>query len=124
MPVWLWWTIAIALVVGVFGVGGALAWRNAALREFMEAIEDLGWRGALRAVWGLMRDRRVPLFVRLIPVPLVLYLAMPIDIIPDFIPVIGALDDILIVAAALWTLLRFTPVEVVTEHFRMGPAER
>lgn len=117
MPVWLQWVAAIVLVVVVFGAGGALAWRNATLREFMEGLEDLGWCGVLRAVWGLMRDRRVPLFVRLIPVPLVLYLAMPIDIIPDFIPVIGVLDDILIVAGALWILLRFTPRTVVAEHF-------
>ena len=117
-PVWLWWIVVIAVALLPLGVAGALAARDARVRDFIEAIEDLGWRGAARAVWGLVRDRRVPLLVRLLPVPLLIYLASPIDIIPDFIPVLGQMDDILVVAAALWILLRYTPPAVVAEHFR------
>ena len=44
------------------------------------------------------------------------YLAVPLDIIPDFIPVLGQLDDLLIVAAGLWLLLRLIPLAVVEGH--------
>jgi len=114
---WLAWFVPIAIAVVAAGVAGVLAARDPRVREFIEAIEDLGWRGVVHGVWGLVRDRRVPWFVRLLPVPLLVYLATPIDIIPDFIPVIGQADDILVVAAALWVVLRFTPAEVVAEHF-------
>ncbi|MEI7925925.1 MAG: DUF1232 domain-containing protein [Chloroflexota bacterium] len=120
---WVSWLVAIVALLVVLGVAGMLAARDRRVREFIEEIEDLGWRGVLRGVWGLVRDPRVPWFVRLLPVPLLIYLASPIDIIPDFIPVIGQADDILVVAAALWVLLRFTPSEVIAEHFRTAPAD-
>ena len=116
-PVWLRWLVAIAAVLVPLGIAGALAARDVRVREFIEAIEALGWRGAARGVWGLVRDPRVPLFVRLLPVPVLIYLASPIDLIPDFIPVLGQLDDLLIVAAALWVVLRYTPRAVVAAHF-------
>ncbi len=81
----------------------------------MEIVEDVGWRRGVRAVWRLMRDRRVPIWVRLVPVPLLLYLAFPIDLIPDVIPVVGQMDDLLIAAAALWIVVRFTPWGVLRE---------
>lgn len=114
---WLVWLVPIAIAVVALGVGGMLAARDPRVREFVEAIEDLGWHGVARGVWGLVRDSRVPWFVRAVPVPLLIYLATPIDIIPDFIPVIGQADDILVVAAALWIVLRWTPREVVAQHF-------
>ena len=120
---WLAWLVPIVIVVAVIGVAGFLAARDPRVRDFIEDIEDLGWRGVVRGVWGLVRDPRVPWLVRLLPVPLLIYLASPIDIIPDFIPVIGQADDVLVVAAALWVLLRFTPREVVAEHFRVPDAD-
>lgn len=112
------WIVVIAVAILLLAGGGALAWRSPEVRAFLEDIEDLGWRGALRGVWGLMRDRRVPLVVRLLPVPLMIYLATPIDLIPDFVPVLGQADDVLLAAAALWVVLRYTPGAVVREHFR------
>ena len=114
------WVVVLG-IVAMLAAAGAMAWRDAGVRAFIEEIEDLGWRGALRGVWGLVRDPRVPWFVRLLPVPLLIYLASPIDLVPDFVPVIGQADDILVVAAALWVVLRCTPREVVTEHFRPPP---
>ena len=73
--------------------------------------------GTLRGVWGLMHDERVPLWLRLLPIPVLVYLASPIDLMPDVIPVLGQLDDILIVGAALWVILRFVPFAVVRSHF-------
>ncbi|MGE3856553.1 MAG: YkvA family protein [Dehalococcoidia bacterium] len=120
------WLLVLALVLVVLlvlGGGGVLAARDRRVREFIEVIEGLGWQGAARAVWGLARDPRVPWFVRLLPVPLLIYLASPIDLVPDFIPVLGQADDILIVAAALWVVLRYTPREVVAAHFGGAPRE-
>ena len=119
--VWLWYLTPIVLVLLSLGIGGALAWRDPWVRAFIEDLEELGWRRSLRAVWGLVRDPRVPWFVRLLPVPLLMYLASPIDIIPDFIPVLGQLDDLLIVAGALWIVLRFTSRAVIAEHFAITP---
>ncbi len=119
MSPWIWIAIAVVLLVVITAVAGLIAARDRRLRALIEDLEALGWLGLFVAVWGLMRDRRVPRFVRFLPIPLLLYLAMPIDLIPDFIPVVGQLDDILVVAGALWIIRRFTPPEVLSEHFRV-----
>jgi uncharacterized membrane protein YkvA (DUF1232 family) len=62
-----------------------------------------------------MTDHRIPRAARLIPVLLVGYLAMPFDIIPDFLPVLGYLDDVIIVVLALALFVRLCPREVVKE---------
>jgi uncharacterized membrane protein YkvA (DUF1232 family) len=48
---------------------------------------------------------------------LVPYLAMPFDLVPDFIPVLGQLDDVLLIAAVLRWVLRTAGREVVAEHW-------
>lgn len=120
-----WWTILVAAltVLALLGVGGVVALRREPrLRLLLEEIEELGWRRGARAVWALARDPRVPIAVRLIPLPLLLYLVFPIDLIPDFIPVLGQLDDILVVALAMYLVVRLTPWPVLREHFDVGDA--
>ena len=55
------------------------------------------------------RDPRTPLWVRFLAVFIVAYAISPIDFIPDFIPVLGYLDDLLIVPLGLMLIIRFTP---------------
>jgi uncharacterized membrane protein YkvA (DUF1232 family) len=81
-------------------------------------IWRLPFRKKLRLVVGLLKDGRVPWLAKALVPALVLYLAMPLDLIPDFIPVLGQLDDLLIAVGVLWLALRLTPRGVVEEHVR------
>lgn len=69
-----------------------------------------------RFVTRLGFDRRVPWTTRVPLILLLLYLAMPLDIIPDFIPVIGHLDDLLVAGIAVWWFVRTCPPSIATDH--------
>ena len=70
----------------------------------------------LKLVWRLLRDRRVPLFTKIIPVIAFLYLAWPTDIIKDFIPILGHLDDLIIVSLLLLLFIAASPGQVVADQ--------
>jgi len=65
----------------------------------------------------LARDRRVPRRDKWLLVALVGYLSLPFDLVPDFIPVVGVLDDAILVAIVLRTVLRKAGRELVREHW-------
>jgi len=65
----------------------------------------------------LARDGRVPRRHKLILGGLVAYLALPFDLVPDFIPVAGQLDDAILVALVLRTILRGSGRQLVEEHW-------
>ncbi len=69
----------------------------------------------------LLSDERVPRSVKLVLIPAIAYLAFPLDLIPDFIPVIGYLDDAVVLAWALRTIVRAAGSGVVREHWP-GPS--
>jgi uncharacterized membrane protein YkvA (DUF1232 family) len=69
----------------------------------------------------LARDRHVPRRYRLLVAGLGAYLASPIDLVPDFIPVAGQLDDAIVVALVLRAVVRASGREVVREHWP-GPS--
>jgi len=69
----------------------------------------------------LARDSRVPRRNKLLLGALVVYLSFPFDLIPDFIPVVGALDDAIIVALVLRTVFRSAGPELVREHWPGPP---
>jgi uncharacterized membrane protein YkvA (DUF1232 family) len=64
-------------------------------------------------VYFAARDPRTPIVVRALAVLVAAYALSPIDLIPDFIPVIGLLDDLLLVPLGLALVVRFTPPEVL-----------
>jgi uncharacterized membrane protein YkvA (DUF1232 family) len=70
----------------------------------------------------LLGDDRTPWSAKLLLGGLVGYLAMPLDLVPDFIPVAGQLDDAIVVALVLRRLLRVTGPAVVAEHWPGPPA--
>src|SRR3990172_13122919 len=124
---------AVWIIVAVAGalVGGAAlaAWllRRAGTpeqRSLIRRVLRLPLRRKLRLALALVRDPRVPLLLRALPPALVLYLAMPLDIILDFIPVIGHLDDALVLLLGIVLLLRFTPRAVLEEHVARLEATR
>ncbi len=69
----------------------------------------------------LLADRTVPRRAKVVMALLVAYLALPIDLVPDFIPVVGQADDAVIAALALRYTLRFVPPETLETHWP-GPA--
>ena len=81
-----------------------------------------GWRSRLRAlkreslvVYYVARDPRLPWHVRLLALAVAAYALSPIDLIPDFIPVLGYLDDLLIVPAGIWLVVRCVPPALMAE---------
>jgi uncharacterized membrane protein YkvA (DUF1232 family) len=87
-------------------------------RGLVLAIWKLPLRKKIRLARSLAGDRRIPLLVRLLPPAMVLYLAMPLDVIPDFIPILGQADDVLVAAVGIVLLLRLTPRHVLEEKLR------
>lgn len=117
LPVWaqillvviaVWTIVVIVLVV----VGHALLARELAL-----LLPNL-----IRLFGGLLRDGRVPLRAKIVLAVASLWLASPIDLIPEFIPIVGSLDDAIVAALALRFVLRTTDGSVVREHWRGDPA--
>jgi uncharacterized membrane protein YkvA (DUF1232 family) len=70
----------------------------------------------LVAVAGAVRDPRTPWPVRLLGVCIVAYALSPIDLIPDAIPVLGLLDDVILVPLGPWLVIRLVPPSVLDEH--------
>jgi uncharacterized membrane protein YkvA (DUF1232 family) len=64
----------------------------------------------------VLRDERTPARAKLSLGLAIGYLCMPFDLIPDFIPVIGHLDDAIIIPALVFAALRSLPPEIVSEH--------
>lgn len=75
-------------------------------------------RADVKAIAAAARDPRTPSLARWVALGTLAYAVSPIDLIPDFIPVIGQLDDVLLVALGLWLALRLIPSHVLAEHRR------
>ena len=115
---WLWAVVSLAAALAVLALAAWLLVRtaDAPARALARRIGRLPWRRKARLALALLRDRRVPLWVKAVVPALVFYLVMPLDIIPDFIPVVGHLDDLLVVVLAGSTLIRGTPRAVLEDH--------
>ena len=91
--------------------------RFRALRELVLLLPQLA--GLVARLAG---DSRVPGRVKAILGVVAVYLASPIDLIPDFIPVVGYLDDVVLVAIVLDGLLNHVDREILLEHWPGDPA--
>jgi uncharacterized membrane protein YkvA (DUF1232 family) len=68
-------------------------------------------------IYRLMRDPRVPVRGKLVVGAMLGYLVSPLDVIPDFIPVVGQIDDVLLIAFAIRHLIEGAGREVVLEYW-------
>ena len=68
------------------------------------------------ALYLAYKDPQVPLRIKIIILIVIAYLLSPIDLIPDFIPVIGYLDDFLLITVGIPLLLKMVPKEIMEEH--------
>lgn len=112
---WLLVGIVVALIVG--SVAAWLIWRHLGVdaKAVMSRIAALPIRAKLRLIGALLTEERVPPLMRLLVTALVLYLVLPVDLIPDFIPVLGQVDDIVVGAASVVLLFRFLPRPLLEE---------
>lgn len=88
------------------------------LRAWAEAIKR-----DVVALYIAGRDPRVPWYVKLAAVAVAAYALSPIDLIPDFIPVLGYLDDVIILPVALLLVIKMIPGPLMAE-FRQGAQRR
>jgi uncharacterized membrane protein YkvA (DUF1232 family) len=108
--------VAFAALWGVALLALILAGRRMAARRLVKAVPDL-----LALLRGLRKDPRVPRGAKRWLLFALVWVISPIDLIPEFLPVIGPLDDIVVVVLVLRHLLKSTPPEVIAEHWRGDP---
>ena len=70
----------------------------------------------VHAMWLAARDPRTPWPARALGLVVAAYALSPIDLIPDFIPLLGLLDDALLIPAGLWLFLKMLPPGLFEEH--------
>jgi uncharacterized membrane protein YkvA (DUF1232 family) len=88
----------------------------------LKSIRGMSWKDRLRrlhdevyVVYLALRDPRTPWYARACAVIVVAYAASPIDLIPDFIPVLGYLDDLIIVPAGVYLVRKMISPEILDE---------
>jgi uncharacterized membrane protein YkvA (DUF1232 family) len=66
----------------------------------------------------------VPWYAKALALAVTAYALSPLDLIPDFIPVLGYLDDLIIVPAGIWLVITLIPPAIVDEHRKLAEAAR
>ena len=119
----MWWELAVAVASGsllVWVVLLVVLWRTmpeeTTLRSTLRLIPDV-----VRLVRRLATDRALGGGVRWRLWLLLAYLAMPLDLVPDFIPVIGYADDAIVIALTLRSVVRHAGAEALERHWSGAP---
>jgi uncharacterized membrane protein YkvA (DUF1232 family) len=122
----MWWHILVAGVTGLLVVYLLLIvilWRAqrrqpdpSSLRDTLRLLPDV-----LRLLRRLASDPDIPRGVRIRLILLIAYLISPIDLIPDFIPIIGYADDVLLVAITLRSTIRHAGPQAIERHWPGTP---
>lgn len=77
----------------------------------------------LGLLWGLIRDHRVSMWDKLLVGGAIAYIVSPVDMIPDFIPFLGEVDDLFVLVLAIRRLIDNAGRSVLLSHWRGDPAE-
>jgi uncharacterized membrane protein YkvA (DUF1232 family) len=117
------WPIALSVAAGV-----VLIWVALVAALWIAKPDDAGVQNALRLLPDVLRllkrlasDPALPRGVRVRLALLLVYLASPVDLIPDFIPVLGYADDAIVVALVLRSVTRRAGPEALVEHWPGTP---
>jgi uncharacterized membrane protein YkvA (DUF1232 family) len=121
MPGWGWSLIGVLaglllLWLALIAVLWATRPDDMRLRELLRLLPDV-----LRLLRRLAADRTLPGGVRVRLWLLLAYLALPIDLVPDFIPVLGYADDAIVVALVLRSVVRRAGADALTRHWPGPP---
>lgn len=100
------------IVVGLLLVAARRDAQRVSLREALRLVPDL-----IRLIRSLAADPQTPRGVRLRLLALLAYLASPIDLIPDFIPILGYADDVVVVALVLRSVIRHAGPDALDRHW-------
>ena len=84
------------------------------MKSFREIAHNI--RVEAHAIWLSARDPHVPLPARIFGLMVAAYALSPIDLIPDFIPVLGLLDDAILIPLGVWLFLKMVPADVYARH--------
>lgn len=108
--------LAWLVLVAALYVVGRRASDPVTLREALRLLPDV-----VRLVRGLAGDRSLPRGVRLRLGLLLLYLLSPVDLVPDFVPVVGYADDAVVLALVLRSVVRVAGPEALERHWPGTP---
>ncbi|MGG5173905.1 YkvA family protein [Pseudarthrobacter sp. J1763] len=122
-----WWEIALGIIAGLVVIYAVLLlalWMYArrhpetvSMRDALRLLPDV-----LRVLRRLVADQTVSRGVRIKLVLLLGYLLFPIDLVPDFLPVIGYADDVIILALVLRSVIRSAGPDALRRHWPGTPA--
>lgn len=114
-----WWNLLIGVAVALLLIWVTLVValmimrpRGGMMRAALRLLPDV-----LRLVRRLAADRTLPRGVRIRLALLLAYLALPIDLIPDVVPILGYADDAIVVIAVLRGVVRVAGIDVVRAHW-------
>jgi uncharacterized membrane protein YkvA (DUF1232 family) len=93
-------------------VATSLAWSRSLLRDIKAWARRL--KREVHAIYLAAQSPRVPWYAKCLALAVVGYALSPIDLIPDFIPILGYVDDLIIVPLGIWLVLSLIPEEVMT----------
>lgn len=118
-----WWLIPLSVIGGI-----ALMWLALVVVLWFSKPDESGLRDAMRLLPDVVRlikrlavDPETPRSIRIRLALLLAYLALPIDLIPDFIPVLGYADDAVIVALVLRSVTRRAGPDALAKHWPGTP---
>jgi uncharacterized membrane protein YkvA (DUF1232 family) len=113
--------LRLAAFVGLWMFG---RWRRNNAPPIAETVSKLPWTAKAKLALRLVQDKRVPVWARSVTLLPALYLASPIDLLPDFIPLIGRLDDAVVFGIVIDVLIRLVPAPVLQEHLESVSAAK